>query len=107
MADVSDGTSKTLFVGEVTGGTAGSRSGRVWPVWSLRSTVYGVNGIGTIPGGGAYENLANDHGFSSYHPGGCHFLKVDGSCDFLLETVDAAILKAMTTRNGGEVVNHP
>ncbi len=101
---VIDGTSKTLFVGEVTGGESGSRRGRIWPVWSLRATISGINGPGTIPGSGQYAGLANDWGFSSYHPGGCHFTIVDGSVRFVADTIDATVLAAMTTRAGGEML---
>jgi hypothetical protein len=104
VKDVLDGTSKTLVVGEVTGGVSGSRRGRIWPVWTLRATINGINGPGTIPGNDAYANLANDWGFSSYHPGGCHFAIVDGSVRFMVATIDAATLAAMTTRNGGETL---
>ncbi len=104
IADVTDGTSNTLCVGEVTGSRSGSRRGRIWPVWSLRATVEGINSIGTIPGGGEYTNMANEHGLSSYHPGGCHFLMVDGSANYMLESIDAVLLVQKTTRAGGEVL---
>ncbi len=105
IADISDGTSKTFIVGEATGGEPGSRRGRIWPVWSLRATVWGINGPGTTPGGDTFDNLSNDWGFSSYHAGGCHFLMADGSADFVLETIDSITLAYLTTRAGGEVVS--
>ena len=101
ISDVTDGTSQTLCVGEVTGGASGSRKGHIWPVWSLRATAWGINGPGTIPGDGTYQ--VGDWGFSSYHVGGCHFLMVDGSTQFVPELIDAVVLKNITTRAGGEV----
>ena len=105
IADITDGTSKTFIVGEVTGGESGSRRGRIWPVWSLRSTVWGINGPGTVPGDGTWGTLASDWGFSSYHAGGCHFLMADGSADFVLESIDSLTMQYLTTRAGGEVAS--
>lgn len=105
ISDISDGTSKTFIVGEVTGGESGSRKGRIWPTWSIRATMWGINGPGTIPGDGTWGTLASDYGMSSYHPGGCHFLMADGSADFVLETMDAQTMAYLTTRAGGEVTS--
>jgi len=41
----------------------------------------------------------------SQHPGGANVMFVDGSVKFLKSTINPAILKALATRNGGEVVN--
>jgi len=109
IAEVEDGTSNTLFVGEVTGadGTPdenGVIRGWVWPHGTSLSTQFGINGLGTIPGEGVFRKTGDDS-FSSYHPGGCHFLMVDGSARLVLEDIDAAVLSALTTRAGGEVVS--
>jgi hypothetical protein len=42
--------------------------------------------------------------FSSPHPGGCHFSLGDGSGRFVSENVNPQVLRALTTRAGGEVV---
>jgi prepilin-type processing-associated H-X9-DG protein len=44
--------------------------------------------------------------FWSYHPGGANFLYVDGSVRFLAYEADA-VLPALGTRDGGEVVTAP
>jgi prepilin-type processing-associated H-X9-DG protein len=44
--------------------------------------------------------------FWSLHPGGAHFLYADGSVHFLGYDADA-ILPALATRAGGEVVSLP
>ncbi len=38
--------------------------------------------------------------FSSYHPEGCHFARVDASVQFVHQDTDALVLVALTTREG-------
>ena len=120
VRDVFDGTSQTLFVGEVSGGEPGLNpslhtcpyghngphdiDGWVWVHGLLFTTGLGINGLNTIPGEGTFDRCLSEVGFSSYHPGGCHFLQVDGSTRFLSENIDAATLEALTTRAGGEPI---
>jgi len=101
VAEVEDGTSNTLFVGEVTGGE--TDAGWTWVNGQMFSTFWGINGTGTIPGDGVFIKTGDDP-FSSFHPGGCHFLMVDGSARFIQQDIDAAVLAGLTTRAGGEVV---
>jgi len=42
--------------------------------------------------------------FGGYHPQGFLALLADGSVRFISKTIDEAVLKALLTRNGGEVV---
>lgn len=112
IAQVSDGASNTLMIGEVTGGGPGSFKSHLWSTWDLLDTKDGINGPFTIPGGGwppdesssgTYTGFRNT-GFASYHPGGCHFVLADGSVQFLSESIAASTLKNLTTRAGGEAV---
>jgi prepilin-type processing-associated H-X9-DG protein len=48
--------------------------------------------------------LAN---FRSNHPGGVNMMHCDGSLRFWSETTDHALLDAMATRGGGEIVSGP
>ena len=46
--------------------------------------------------------MIEELGFSSFHPGGCNFLMVDGSVHWIEEDIDQRLLSAMTTRDGRE-----
>ena len=104
VSDVSDGTSQTMMIGEVTGGGPGSHDGVAWPALTLIDTRDGINGPFTKPGGATSYNRRTT-GPSSHHPGGCNFLFADGSVHFLAETIPAKTLHDLTTRAGGEVVS--
>ena len=107
IADIKDGTSNTLMIGEITGAGPGSYTAQFWFCWGVYSTERGINGPGTIPGG---QNPAAfswfTAGLSSYHPDGCNFTMADGSVQFLSQNIDATLLKCLTTRAGGEVFHY-
>jgi len=103
IREVEDGTSNTFMVGEVTGGEPGSQIGHEWISGPVHSTGNGINGFNTIPGDGFFDRSLGEWGFSSYHPGGCHFVMVDSSARFISEDADVRLLIALTTRAGGEV----
>ncbi|MBN2291223.1 MAG: DUF1559 domain-containing protein [Pirellulales bacterium] len=129
ISDVTDGTSSTLFVGEVTGArgrhpTEGDAwFQHTWFAYNCHGLRYGINGPTTLPGGrndspggdpidGAGYPSNNRHaelfaelGFSSWHPGGCHFGMVDGSVHFFTTEMDLAVLQARATRAGGETID--
>jgi len=104
IRDISDGTSNTLMIGEVTGQGKGSYRGFCWAHVGIAETANGINGPGTVPGGGTGSSFYTS-GFSSFHPGGCHFLMADGSVQFLSQNIYQNLLVALTTRAGGEVVS--
>ena len=109
IAHILDGTSSTLIVGEITGWEPGSFDGtttvgKFWITWNADDTSAGINGPFSLPGG-SNQYYFRDGGFSSFHPGGCHFALADGSVHFLSEVIDQVVLSALTTRNGGEVVS--
>ena len=43
--------------------------------------------------------------FRSDHPGGAHFAIADASVRFVSDSIDYALYRAMSTRNGGEPVS--
>jgi prepilin-type processing-associated H-X9-DG protein len=108
--EVTDGTSHTLLVGEITGRGAGCNSGQFYISWNVMSTENGINfplRFGRDPDDPkkclrATPWTGGMFGFGSYHPGGCHFVYADGSVHFLTDTIAQNVLEAMTTRAGNE-----
>lgn len=92
-----DGLSNTIFVGE-----RGTRKIHfsTWVGMPPGEGCIPAIIIGTFNGG--FNNTGSRHGFSSYHAGGANFLYGDGSVRFIPETVDASVIKALSTREGGE-----
>jgi prepilin-type N-terminal cleavage/methylation domain-containing protein len=64
------------------------------------------NGTVTVaPGGGnCMMNCTNDGEIYSFHPGGAHGLRCDGSVQFMPATMSGLVLVRMCTKNQGEVV---
>ena len=106
IRDIRDGTSHTICIGELTGKGPGTHSAHFWISHNIMGTLDGINGIYTVPGGGVFgfPNGFYNAGFSSFHPGGCHFAKADGSVQFFSEEIEAATLAALSTRNGGDYI---
>jgi prepilin-type N-terminal cleavage/methylation domain-containing protein/prepilin-type processing-associated H-X9-DG protein len=106
IADIKDGTSSTLMVGELTSEGKDSYWGEPWIVDNLNDMADGINGIHTVPGGGIYPtgNSSNpdQSGFSSYHPGGSNFVLADGSVAFLSQNISQNVLISLTTRDGAQ-----
>jgi prepilin-type N-terminal cleavage/methylation domain-containing protein/prepilin-type processing-associated H-X9-DG protein len=111
MADITDGTSNTLAVGEVRDGHLGNNV-NVWSVGSrhahsLRTT---ENPINTPPGTGITYNdggTLRNGAFMSRHTGGANFALGDGSVRFITQNIDITQYRWASTIQGGEVVTLP
>lgn len=112
FAHITDGSSNTLLIGEVLGVGPGTHMGYMWVSHGVLHTANGINTflqyttryLGDPPNGILhYEEGA---GFSSFHPGGCHFILADGSVHFISESIGSLTLAALTTRAGDEVVDY-
>ncbi len=99
LAEVQDGASNTLFVGERSVVVANGQSFSWW-VWGPETLISAGQGFRQ----GTYSNLESAKHWWSYHAGGGHFLFVDGSLHFLPYSIDANVFASLGTKNGGEVV---
>lgn len=111
---VTDGTSKTLIIGESSWdfGIA-----RVWAVGSLYSpsnkshhwATYAARNI-AVPintlTSARFMGSPNDISFGSLHPGGAHFALADGSSRYLSENIDLKTYKALASRAVGETIGN-
>ncbi len=55
--------------------------------------------------GGSMANMAVQLPPSSYHPGGVNMVFGDGSVHFVKDSISLIVWRALSTRNGGEVVS--
>lgn len=97
LQNVSDGLSKTFFVGE--------RSSRLGASTWLGAVPDAAESMARCVGSTDHQpNSIDGHfdDFSSHHHQGAHFLLGDGSVLMISERIDIAIYKALATRSGGE-----
>lgn len=108
---VTDGTTKTLLVGEIVGLSTLVNvpfTGMFWPTWNIMHTKNGINvplnpGLASIPGADSPWNR-DTMSFASHHPGGCHFVLADGSVSFFTDAINQSLLEMLTTRAGNEIM---
>ena len=88
LADVKDGTSNTIALGERTVLTAHLNDPSKWPSWcgpgglGIGSTVSSCVAV-------AMNHPTNMHAFSSHHADGANFCFVDGSVHYLSDKMDS------------------
>ena len=117
--DFTDGTTSTLLIGETSYNLpdykfsasdtlCGGQSRYSFTYWSVPypgstacTTQYGFNPRDVADDGIWDANWTK--AFRSDHVGGAQFTLVDGSVRFVSDSIDAAVLDAVATRNGGEV----
>ncbi|QDU05984.1 putative major pilin subunit [Gimesia chilikensis] len=113
MRDITDGTTNTFLLGELSSyiGWSGSKGGwdDITP-WTWATYYYGSDGYLMIDtklmqypiGSGSHSQYGV--GWRSQHVGGAHMLLCDGSVRFLSESTSLDLLKGLSTRATGEVV---
>ena len=122
MRDISDGTSKTLAVGErsynlriwtrgvdyegdittnISKLCAGAFKNVTWPINSDEQAICYWPCVG---GDSARTCKFNDLFFGSDHPGGAQFTYADASVHFINDEIDMETYRSLATRNGGETI---
>lgn len=128
IAQIEDGTSHTLTIGEgfysfrawMTGATAvktPTGEFRQVCVEAGRQIRYPLNadhgrwgyfvGDDPVPPGAQTTMLLNNLPFGSYHPGGANFAFADASVHFLPDDIDFTVYESLATIAGGEVSRWP
>ena len=113
IASITDGTSNTVFVGEVLPAQAADSN-----FWNHNGCTFGtsmpinwetlrVPASGTPFGIADYKNRFSyaSKGAKSRHPGGVNMLFCDGSVKFIKNSISLPVSCAIGSRNGGEVVS--
>jgi prepilin-type processing-associated H-X9-DG protein/prepilin-type N-terminal cleavage/methylation domain-containing protein len=117
IADVTDGTSQTLIIGEnsgrphtfITGNkdvspTPPTDYGGGWADWDNPNQMHGSSADGKTSPGPCAINCSNNGGMYSFHTGGANIAFADGSVRFVQASVSMTIMSALITKNGGEVI---
>ncbi len=102
FAEITDGLSNTLVVGE----RYAKQGSSVWAgvVEGANEAMVRVVGVGDHAPNDPHHHFDD---FASYHPGGVHFLYGDGSVQRINSQIDIAAYQALCTRGGGEAVTSP
>ncbi len=108
FADITDGSSHTLMVGEIAWDgikfktwMSGNSDGKQWS-YAGKNIVYAINEEAWEGFNGIAQN--NDISFGSQHPGGANFCYGDAHVEFLNDTIHLeTVYYALASRNGGEV----
>jgi len=111
LQQVTDGTSKTLLVGESSPedqNSAAFMSDGDWAITGVQlnfdwaDSDYCVDGSGTANSAVCWATM---RGFRSDHPGGVQFAFVDGAVRFISDDIYHPTLRALSTRARGEMLN--
>lgn len=105
LREVTDGTSKTISIGEIVGGHLADSENK-WTYVKRYLDCFRVTDVAlnTLPGVDAQpvdddDELVNG-AFASEHPGGAHFTFLDGHVEFVLENIDLETYQELSTING-------
>ena len=109
IADITDGTSQTIMVGERANSLSPTiPSPSTWVGAVTNAEIFPDNSSNMVLGhSGESNGPANpteSNNFSSRHSGGVNFLFVDGHVQLLTNSVNQAVYQALSTRAGGETI---
>jgi prepilin-type N-terminal cleavage/methylation domain-containing protein len=124
MADVIDGTSNTIAVGEVsvTANVSPSITNAIYPLWAGGnndwSSQWRIGSWARLTGPTCYINnrtVANtvngmswsDFSYGSQHPGGAQFVLVDGSVKFFSDSIDTFTYACLGAIQDGQAIQVP
>jgi prepilin-type processing-associated H-X9-DG protein len=125
FADITDGTTNTLLLGETSSAFGRPLFSRSWG--SIQPWTWGYynypaqtnphddalgwlmidHKVVTYPIGYTGSFFTNETPFTSAHPGGVNTVFVDGSTRFMTKQTPLAVLQAMATRGVGETFTEP
>jgi prepilin-type N-terminal cleavage/methylation domain-containing protein len=125
FADITDGTTNTLLIGETSSAFGRPLFSRSWG--SIQPWTWGYynypaqtnppdenlgwlmidHKVVTYPIGYTGSFFTNETPFTSNHPNGATLALVDGSVRFMTRNTPLATLQAMATRGDGEIYNDP
>lgn len=115
VAEITDGTSNTLLVGEFVDRVCDTFSNcedppgfiRPWYLGGYQSGPYHLKVVTQNPNVKLAKTDATfiERPFSSDHPGSVQFVHVDGSVHTISDDIDLAVLRGLATVNGEEVIN--
>jgi prepilin-type N-terminal cleavage/methylation domain-containing protein/prepilin-type processing-associated H-X9-DG protein len=115
-SQISDGLSKTFFVGETIDGHL-ARSSNLWSNGNrcnlLRTTANPLNTLFGISGAGQPLDNSGTNGctqcancaFASRHPGGANFGFGDGHVTFITDSIGLNVYQGLSTRAGSESID--
>lgn len=116
IAQITDGTSQTIMIGEIRGWCSDHMAGSNWAhsnaIWFATTaplnfpTCPGEKGV-PIGGGSGCNGLASwntSMGFKSRHVGGAHFTFCDGSVKFLSDNINYVTYQKLGGRNDAQTV---
>jgi prepilin-type N-terminal cleavage/methylation domain-containing protein/prepilin-type processing-associated H-X9-DG protein len=109
LSDVTDGTSNTIMVAEMSWDSPFGTRYRSWLRGGEAGGCYCVgarNATNAINSGIKGNLIAqfNEVPMGSMHPGGANFALGDGSVRFIQESISITTYRALASRNGGEVI---